>query len=241
MTDFKIQKSITGASGIRKYQELILGTRSILYLLKYELIILVSSWVPGLLGLALRSKLYPLLLGRVGSSVVFGRGVVLRHPKKISIGDNVVIDDGCVLDAKGSDNKGIDISSGVYIGRNTIIYCKNGDITLGEKVNIGHNCMVFSSNAVCIGDGALIAGYTYIMSGGSYDYRSEERFINQSGYSKGRTTIGADSWLGAKVVVADGVDIGERSIIGAGAVVLDNVPGNSIAAGVPAKVIKNVR
>jgi acetyltransferase-like isoleucine patch superfamily enzyme len=51
----------------------------------------------------------------------------LRHPHKI-IGDNVVIDDLCCLDAKGTDNRGITIGNGVFVGRNTILSCKNGDI-----------------------------------------------------------------------------------------------------------------
>ena len=66
---------------------------------------LLASWVPGALGLFLRSKLYPLILGSVGRNVVFGVNVTLRHPHKIHIGDNVVIDDQCCLDAKGTDNQ----------------------------------------------------------------------------------------------------------------------------------------
>ena len=49
---------------------------------------------------------------RVGRNVVFGVNVTLRHPHKIAIGDNVVIDDSCCLDAKGTDNKGITIGDG---------------------------------------------------------------------------------------------------------------------------------
>ena len=62
---------------------------------------MLSQHVPGALGLALRKTLYPLLLGACGRNVVFGQNVVLRHPHKIRIGDNVVIDDNCLLDAKG--------------------------------------------------------------------------------------------------------------------------------------------
>lgn len=240
MKTFKIQKTIKG-NPIDIYQDLVIGSRDLLYLLKYEFIILVASWVPGILGLFLRSKLYPLLLKRVGKGVVFGRGVIFRHPRKISIGDGVIIDDFCVLDAKGDTNTGICIGDNCYIGRNTIIYCKNGDIYLGDKVNIGHNCMIFSSNKVEIKKEVLIAGYTYIMSGGSYDYRSEEMIIDQPGYSKGPTTIGSNCWIGAKVVVMDGVNVGAGSIIGAGAVVSEDIPAYSIAVGVPAKVIKKAR
>ena len=74
--------------------------------------------VPGALGLALRKALFPSLLGACGRNVVFGQNVVLRHPHKIRIGDNVAIDDNCLIDAKGSSNQGITIGSGVFVGRN---------------------------------------------------------------------------------------------------------------------------
>ena len=109
---------------------------------------LVSQAVPGALGLVLRKMLYPRLLGACGRNVVFGQNVVLRHPGKIRIGDNVVIDDNCLLDAKGDTNAGITIGSGVFVGRNTILSCKNGDIELGDRANIGFNCEVFSASRV---------------------------------------------------------------------------------------------
>jgi acetyltransferase-like isoleucine patch superfamily enzyme len=49
-----------------------------------------------------------------GRNVVFGQNVVLRHPHKIHIGRDVVIDDNCLLDAKGETNRGIRIGDGVH-------------------------------------------------------------------------------------------------------------------------------
>ena len=68
---------------------------------------------------------------------MFGVNVTLRHPHKIAIGDNVVIDDQCCLDAKGTDNRGIAIGNGVFVGRNTILSCKNGDIVIEDRANLG--------------------------------------------------------------------------------------------------------
>ena len=73
---------------------------------------------------------------------------MLRHPHKIRIGDNVVIDDNCLIDAKGDANRGITIGSGVFVGRNTILSCKNGDIELGDGANVGFNCEIFSASRV---------------------------------------------------------------------------------------------
>ena len=54
----------------------------------------------------LRGIFYKFLFKKVGKSVSFGRNITVRHPNKIEIGNNVVIDDNCMLDAKGKDNKG---------------------------------------------------------------------------------------------------------------------------------------
>ena len=95
-----------------KYQALVVGQPSLGALLRHELVTMAAQSMPGAAGLALRKALYPLLLGACGRNVVFGQHVVVRHPHKIRIGDNVVIDDNCLLDAKGETNSGIEIGSG---------------------------------------------------------------------------------------------------------------------------------
>ena len=115
--NFKIQDSVTGykKSKIARYQELVLGSDKIWYLIKYELIILFFSGMPGALGIFLRSKFLPKLLGSCGRGVVFGRNIVFRHPQKINIGNGVIIDDNVLMDAKGNNNKGIQIKEEVFI------------------------------------------------------------------------------------------------------------------------------
>lgn len=221
----------------QQYAALTLGKTDGLSLLKYELIMLFCNGLPGALGLYLRSKLYPSLLGKVGSNVVFGRGITLRHPDKICLGSNVIIDDYCVLDAKGSEYSSITIGDGVFIGRNSIIYCKDGSIDIQSRANISANCQIFSNKKLVIGKGTLIAAYSYLMSGGRYEYRSAVPLADQDGYSKGPTLIGANCWLGAKSVVLDGVSIGDNTVIGAGAVVTKDIAADEIAFGTPAQVI----
>ncbi|OGV65342.1 MAG: hypothetical protein A2283_05690 [Lentisphaerae bacterium RIFOXYA12_FULL_48_11] len=207
-------------------------------LLKYEFIITFFSAVPGALGLVLRRLTYPWLLGRVGRNVVFGVNTILRHPHKISMGDNVVVDDNCLLDAKGDSNHGITIGSGVFIGRNSILHCKNGDIVLGDHVNIGFNCDITSSNYVEIGEKVLVAAYSYIVGGGHDFSLSDVAIIDQKRVAKG-IKIEANAWIGAGVTVLDGVTIGTGTVVGAGAVVTSDLPSNSIAVGAPAKVTRS--
>lgn len=240
--DLKIQQTLAGGkkSSVRQYRDLIIGQAGVWPLIRYELITTAFGGLGGALGLYLRSKLVPHLLGGVGKNVFFGRNIAWRHPHKIFIGDGAVIDDNCLLDAKGYDNRGIRIGAGSYIGRNSIIYCKNGDIELGDRVNIGVNCTLFSANRLEIDRNTLVAGYTYILSGGGYDYRDPgQKIIDQEGtFSRGPLRIGRDCWLGAGVVVLDGGSIGEESVIGAGSVVRSPIPEKVIAYGSPARVIK---
>jgi acetyltransferase-like isoleucine patch superfamily enzyme len=196
-----------------KYAALVVGRTGWGALVKHELVTLVAQWVPGAVGFALRKTLYPALLGSCGRNVIFGQNVVLRHPNKIRIGDNVVVDDNCLLDAKGDSNRGITIGSGVFIGRNTILSCKNGDIVLDDGVNIGFNCEVFSASLVRIGRDALLAAYCYLI-GGDHDFAdASESVLAQSRRSAG-VTVGAGAWLGAGAKVLDGVAVGERAISG---------------------------
>jgi acetyltransferase-like isoleucine patch superfamily enzyme len=223
-------------SARQKYETLVVGRRGWGALLKYELIVLLAQSVPGALGLALRKLLYPRLLGACGRNVVFGQNVVLRHPHKIRIGDNVVIDDNCLIDAKGDTNQGVTIGNGVFIGRNTILSCKNGDIEIGDGANFGFNCEVFSASRVVVGRSVLLAAYCYLI-GGDHDFSDTSRPVIEQGRRSAGVSIGDGVWMGAGAKVLDGVAIGDNAVIGAGAVVRDAVPALSIAVGMPARVV----
>ena len=229
-----------GKSQADKYRDLFVGRPGFGALVLYEFVMICASWVPGALGLFLRSKCYPLILGRVGRNVVFGVNVTVRHPHKIRIGDNVVIDDGVCLDAKGTDNQGLLIGNGVFIGRNTILSCKNGDIVLDEDANVGFNVEVFSAATVRVGKKVLIAAYTYLVGGDHMYDRVDVPVLDQGRTARG-IDVGDNVWLGAHVVVADGVRIGRDAVVGAGAVVTSDVPEFHVAAGVPARVIRDRR
>ena len=227
----------SGRSSFQKYQDLFVGSRSILKLIKYEFINLFVSALPGAFGILLRSIFYPLILGHTGRNVSFGHHIVLRHPWKIKIGDNTIIDDYSLLDAKGETNEGISIGKNVFVGRNTILSCKNGNIRIGNGANIGFNCEVFSSSEVELGKNVLMAAYCYIIGGGHEFRESDVPVVEQKEISSG-ISIGGNVWLGAGVKVLDGVSIGKDAIVGTGAVVAENIPEGSVAVGIPAKVIK---
>ncbi|MCB0747608.1 MAG: acyltransferase, partial [Ignavibacteriae bacterium] len=230
--EFKIQDSISGKkkSKMQKYMDLIIGSNSYMDLLKYELITIFISIIPGALGVFLRSKFFPLLLGSVGAGTVFGANIVFRHPKKIHLGKNVVIDDNVLIDAKGGDNLGIKMGDDVFIGRNSILSCKGGDIILDERANLGANCYIFSSNKVKLGKDVIVAAYTYFVGGGNYNLDQIEVPINQQYNFEGKGGVDVEDnvWIGAHVVILDGVKVGSGSVLAAGAIVSKDVPRMSI-------------
>jgi acetyltransferase-like isoleucine patch superfamily enzyme len=216
----------------------VIGQPGFLPLLKYEFVVTLAQAWPGAIGLALRKTLYPMLLGSCGANVIFGQNVVVRHPHKIHIGDNVVIDDNCLLDAKGETNRGIRIGNRVFIGRNTILSCKNGDIDLADGANIGFNCELFSASRVTIGRDVLMAAYSYVI-GGDHDFSDPSTpVLSQARRSTG-VSVGDGAWLGAGAKVLDGVTIGNHAVIGAGAVVRNDIEAHAVAVGIPARVVSS--
>jgi acetyltransferase-like isoleucine patch superfamily enzyme len=239
MAGSRIQDDLFSSRSPRdKYASLVVGRPGLGALIRHELIVTLSQARAGALGLVLRKWLYPRLLGSCGRNVVFGQNVVLRHPHKIHIGSNVVIDDNCLLDAKGESNGGIRIADGVFIGRNSILSCKDGDIELRQGANIGFNCEVFSASRVIIGAGVLMAAYGYVI-GGDHDFSDPTRPVLDQTRTSAGVAIGDGAWLGAGAKVLDGVVVGSHAVIGAGAVVREAVPDHAVAVGIPARVVSS--
>ena len=86
----------------------------------------------------------------------------------------------------------------------------------------------------------LLAAYAYVVGGGHAFDRTDVPVIEQGRPSKG-IDIGQGTWLGAMAVILDGVSVGHDAIVGAHAVVAHDVPPFAIAAGAPARVIRDRR
>jgi acetyltransferase-like isoleucine patch superfamily enzyme len=245
-TEFQssIQKELSSEnkSLSAKYSALVVGEKGLWKLLRFEFVNLLFSWVPGALGLALRKVFYPCLFRKVGKGVVFGRNITLRHPHKIVLGTSCVIDDNVVLDAKGEKNDGLRLGENVYIGRNTILSCKEGSISIGDHTNISANCSLLSETEITLGRYCFLAGHCYLVAGGNHSFDDVSRPIMfQPSVSKGGIRISDDVWLGAGVIVLDGAAIGQGTVVGAGAVVTGPLPEYAVAVGSRRLVIRDRR
>jgi acetyltransferase-like isoleucine patch superfamily enzyme len=226
-----------GESALARYQDKVLGSRKLLSLLHYELLILSFGSLAGALGYVCRKKFYPKLFKQVGKGVIFGKNLGLRHPNRIALGDRVAIDDDTLLDAGSSKGDGITLGNDIIISRNCVIQAKTATVTIGNSTDIGCNTVITSSGGISIGSSVLIAGNCYIGGGRYRTDRVDIPMMEQGLYTKGPVIIGNDVWLGAGAIVLDGVQIGQGCVVGAGAVVTKNLPDYAIAVGTPAKVI----
>lgn len=227
-------------SAVRSYQDVILGTRSPRFLARYEATMLLCNSCAGALGLGLRKSLYPALFHHVGQGTVFGRNIALRNTRKIAFGNGCIIDDNCALDGSSTHELGISIGDQAMIARNVQISSKGGRIRIGQNASIGANAELraVESNVLDIGDDVLIAPSVYL-GGTRYHFdRMDIPIAHQGIDARGGVRIGSGCWLGAAIVVIDGVTIGRDAIIAAGSVVTDNIPDFAIAGGIPARVIR---
>ena len=131
------------------------------------------------------------------------------------------------------------LSMGEGTGMAPNVSLRNGErIQIGKGCHIGERSFLWagdSTGRITIGDFVSIAPGVFITAS---DYRFEKgkAFRDQEKDEKD-ITIGNDVWLGAGVVVTAGVTIAEGCIVGAGAIVTKDLPPESIAAGVPARII----
>lgn len=230
-------------SAVRRYADLVVGPdASYLQLARYELTTLLFGRLSGALGLALRKVFYPSLFRRCGKGVVFGRDLVIRNAHLISLGDHVVIDDGCVLDGRGAGPAGVEIGDRVILGRGVSIQAKIGPIAIGADSDIGMGSVIHSQGgveigrAVVMGGGCKLSGGVFQTARGRGAGRMEAR--EQTRWTKGPIRIGDKCLIGFGAMFLDGVEIGEGSVIGAGSLMNRSVPPYSVAAGVPGRVLR---
>jgi maltose O-acetyltransferase len=118
-------------------------------------------------------------------------------------------------------------------------YCDYGsNIVLGERVFFNFNCVVLDVTCVKIGSRALFGPNVQIYTA-THPTNHRERASGRE-FAK-PITMGEDVWVGGSAIVCPGVNIGDRTIIGAGSVVTRDIPSDVFAAGNPCKVIRKMQ
>lgn len=134
----------------------------------------------------------------------------------------------------GMLGKNVTIEENVRIGSIHLIKMEDNVSVMGNVV-LGYGI----GGKIVLKKGALI-GHDVVIVNNSHEYKDKRKRVQDQGYITPHKDIiiGKNVWIGTKAVVLPGVKIGDYSIIGAGSVVTKTIPSNSIAVGIPARVIK---
>lgn len=163
------------------------------------------------------------------NSLIAYKANKLKGLEYINIGCNTQISKGVLLTAWKE-----------YNGEDT----GNPEIIIGDNCTIRDFCHITAINSIRIGSN-LLTGTNVLITDNSHGANSrEEMNLNPSlrkPYSKGPVVIGDNVWLGNNVCVMPGVSIGDGAVVGANSIVTHDVPSYSIAAGIPAKEIKQIK
>lgn len=154
----------------------------------------------------------------IADDVTLGQGAMVHHPDLVNLY-------GCVVGAETRIGTFVEIQRGATIGKR----CKiSSHSFICEGVNI--------EDGVFVGHGVMFINDAYpgaVTSSGELQTEADWTVIP--------TRVGTNASIGSNATILCGITIGERALVGAGAVVTRDVPDYAIVAGVPAKVIGDVR
>jgi acetyltransferase-like isoleucine patch superfamily enzyme len=146
---------------------------------------------------------------------------------------------GNVLEAL--DNGQLRLGKGVLLEPQCwITIAEGGRVVIGDGCFLNIGTMIASQVEVTVGEHTMFANGCFV-SDASHAYDRDDIPVTWQGFtSKGPTRIGSNCWFGANCVVTSGVTIGDRCVIGSNSVVTRDLPPGVIAAGAPAKVIREI-
>lgn len=174
------------------------------------------GYIPGKNIISVRASIEKYLTLTLGQRAEIGpyTRLTCRGKGSIEIGDDTHIDYFVIMETR-----------------------RNGFIKIGKESSIHAFTVIYGAGGVTIGNNTRIAIHTVIMAS-NHNFDDPTVDIYKQGISKKGIHIGNDVWIGAGARILDGVHIGDHSVIGAGSVVTKDIPENSIAMGVPARVVR---
>lgn len=102
-----------------------------------------------------------------------------------------------------------------------------GRIIIGDNCFFNNGCSVNSLEEVVIGDGTIFGENSHVYDH-NHRFRSADDSIKSQGYAVAPVHIGKHVWIGTNVVILKGVTIGDNAVIGAGCIVEQDIPADSI-------------
>jgi len=174
------------------------------------------------------TDVYKSSFAEAGKGGSIGYGFKANYPQYVYLGSDVEINDNCW------------ISLAVNTQNDAEVLCKP-KVRIGSRSYIGRFATIACMQEVTIGNDVLISDRVYI--GDCYHGfdRTDLPIKDQNLYSPGAVVIDDGAWIGIGVAILPNVHIGRNAVIGANSVVRCDVPDYHAVAGVPARIIRDLR
>ena len=211
------------------------------YVLEQTLFALFGG-LPGAFGIGLRGVAYKPIIKSNGIPTI-EYGVRLAQPANIHLGRGTYVDHGVYLHACPD---GIRIGDDSFIMHGSVLHVYNfrdlphAGITIGRKCFIGELNVIRGQGGVTLGDYVYTGSLVQILAV-NHVFDDPDVPIMEQGITAQGIVVEDDVWLASGAIVLDGVHIGRGSVVGAGAVVTEDLPSYSIAVGSPARVVRDRR
>ena len=173
--------------------------------------------------------LFRLTWSLLTTKILYSPARIIRQPTRIRGWRNMSIGNGFTTGQYCRIEAAVD-----HIGQKTLL--------IGTNVEINDSCHIAALESITIGNYVLIASHVYISDHDHGEITAEDllKHPNQRALISSPVIIEDDVWIGEKATILKGVTVGKGSVIAAGAVVTKDIPPYSVAAGVPARVIKTL-
>lgn len=199
----------------------------------------------GLYFRILQNRLKMLVRGLffLRKKVFLGKNCTIINKKNIQFGKNVTIESFTIIDGYAKNK--IIFGDGVKIGSFSKLLSTSHLSTYGVGLKMGNNSAVGdfthfgATGGLEIGDDVIMGSYVSFHAE-NHNYSDSKKLIREQGVNSKGIKIGNNIWVGAKVTFLDGCQVGDNSIVAAGAVVNGIYPKNSLIGGVPAKILKQI-
>ncbi|MBR2556119.1 MAG: acyltransferase [Aeriscardovia sp.] len=126
-----------------------------------------------------------------------------------------------------------------WVDDNCYFSASDASIEIGFNNYFSNNCRVVAMAGISIGDNNLL-GPNVVIVDHNHRFSDKKQLICKQGYTKSPITIGSDVWLGANVIVSEGVSICDHVVVGANAVITKSITESGVYGGIPAKLIRRL-
>ena len=182
----------------------------------------------------------------------------MRHASvEIDLADDVIVAAGVRVDIEPGTSNRLSVGSMTRLKSGVLLWLRGGSIEIGAGCGVREDVRIDSSGALTVGDGVILSFGLVVhcaegVTIGDHAIIGEYSTITDSVHRRtadepilhhvrtAPTAIGSNVWIGAGAVVAHGVTVGDRAFIASHAVVTKDVPTQWLAAGSPAKPIREL-